>query len=176
MDKGVLQLAPFGLRTFVRGEMLPFENSIRVLSSEGYGWVSRNDISRNIDKIDKYKVIIGRLVPSNGEVGIDPSKGYKAITCPQIVNSNEVVTETYLVCATLDTEIEAINCAEYLKLKLPRFLLRLTYSSMNVNRANFVFVPNQDFKKVYSDSDLYEKYNLTEAERKYVETLIRPMD
>ena len=47
---------------------------------------------------------------------------------------------------------------------------------MNVNRANFVFVPNQDFKKVYSDSDLYEKYNLTEAERKYVETLIRPMD
>lgn len=176
MDKEVLQLAPFGLRTFVRGEMLPFENSIRVLSSEGYGWVSRNDISRNIDKIDKYKVIIGRLVPSNGEVGIDPSKGYKAITCPQIVNSNEVVTETYLVCATLDTEIEAINCAEYLKLKLPRFLLRLTYSSMNVNRANFVFVPNQDFKKVYSDSDLYEKYNLTEAERKYVETLIRPMD
>lgn len=176
MDKGVLQLAPFGLRTFVRGEMLPFENSIRVLSSEGYGWVSRNDITRNVDKINKYKVIIGRLVPSNGEVGIDPSKGYKAITCPQIVNSNEVVTETYLVCATLDTEIEAVNCAEYLKLKLPRFLLRLTYSSMNVNRANFVFVPNQDFKEVYSDSGLYEQYNLTEAERKYVETLIRPMD
>ena len=34
----------------------------------------------------------------------------------------------------------------------------------------------KDFKKVYSDSDLYEKYNLTETERKYVETLIRPMD
>lgn len=136
MDKGVLQLAPFGLRTYIRGEALPFENSIKVLSSEGYGYVSKDDINRNREKMNKYKVVIGRLVPSNGEVGIDPSKGYKAITCPQVVQNNEVVTETYLVCATLDTLREAVNCCEYLKLKFPRFLLRLTYSSMNVNRAN----------------------------------------
>lgn len=136
MDKGVLQLAPFGLRTYIRGEALPFENSIKVLSSEGYGYVSKDDINRNREKMNKYKVVIGRLVPSNGEVGIDPSKGYKAITCPQVVQNDEVVTETYLVCATLDTLREAVNCCEYLKLKFPRFLLRLTYSSMNVNRAN----------------------------------------
>lgn len=150
MDKGVLQLAPFGLRTYIRGEALPFENSIKVLSSEGYGYVSKDDINRNREKMNKYKVVIGRLVPSNGEVGIDPSKGYKAITCPQVVQNDEVVTETYLVCATLDTLREAVNCCEYLKLKFPRFLLRLTYSSMNVNRANFVFVPNQDFNRSYS--------------------------
>lgn len=156
MDKGVLQLAPFGLRTYIRGEALPFENSIKVLSSEGYGYVSKDDINRNREKMNKYKVVIGRLVPSNGEVGIDPSKGYKAITCPQVVQNDEVVTETYLVCATLDTLREAVNCCEYLKLKFPRFLLRLTYSSMNVNRANFVFVPNQDFNRSYSDEDLYK--------------------
>ena len=136
MDKGVLQLAPFGLRTYIRGEALPFENSIKVLSSEGYGYVSKDDINRNREKMNKYKVVIGRLVPSNGEVGIDPSKGYKAITCPQVVQNDEVVTETYLVCATLDTLREAVNCCEYLKLKFPRFLLRLTYSSMNVNKYN----------------------------------------
>ena len=176
MDKGVLQLAPFGLRTYIRGEALPFENSIKVLSSEGYGYVSKDDINRNREKMNKYKVVIGRLVPSNGEVGIDPSKGYKAITCPQVVQNDEVVTETYLVCATLDTLREAVNCCEYLKLKFPRFLLRLTYSSMNVNRANFVFVPNQDFNRSYSDEDLYKKYNLTEDEVAYIERLIRPME
>lgn len=176
MDKGVLQLAPFGLRTYIRGEALPFENSIKVLSSEGYGYVSKDDIIRNREKMNKYKVVIGRLVPSNGEVGIDPSKGYKAITCPQVVQNDEVVTETYLVCATLDTLREAVNCCEYLKLKFPRFLLRLTYSSMNVNRANFVFVPNQDFNRSYSDEDLYKKYNLTEDEVAYIERLIRPME
>ena len=176
MDKGVLQLAPFGLRTYIRGEALPFENSIKVLSSEGYGYVSKDDINRNREKMNKYKVVIGRLVPSNGEVGIDPSKGYKAITCPQVVQNDEVVTETYLVCATLDTLREAVNCGEYLKLKFPRFLLRLTYSSMNVNRANFVFVPNQDFNRSYSDEDLYKKYNLTEDEIAYIERLIRPME
>ena len=126
--------------------------------------------------MNKYKVVIGRLVPSNGEVGIDPSKGYKAITCPQVVQNDEVVTETYLVCATLDSLREAVNCCEYLKLKFPRFLLRLTYSSMNVNRANFVFVPNQDFNRSYSDEDLYKKYNLTEDEVAYIERLIRPME
>lgn len=176
MDKGVLQLAPFGLRTYIRGEALPFENSIKVLSSEGYGYVSKDDIIRNREKMNKYKVVIGRLVPSNGEVGIDPSKGYKAITCPQVVQNDEVVTETYLVCATMDTLREAVNCCEYLKLKFPRFLLRLTYSSMNVNRANFVFVPNQDFNRSYSDEDLYKKYNLTEDEVTYIERLIRPME
>lgn len=157
MDKGVLQLAPFGLRTYIRGEALPFENSIKVLSSEGYGYVSKDDINRNREKMNKYKVVIGRLVPSNGEVGIDPSKGYKAITCPQVVQNDEVVTETYLVCATLDTLREAVNCCEYLKLKFPRFLLRLTYSSMNVKKTNFVFVPNQDFNRSYSDEDFWKK-------------------
>ena len=149
---------------------------IKVLSSEGHGYVSKDDITRNRDKMNKYKVIIGRLVPSNGEVGIDPEKGYKAITCPQIVLNDEVVTETYLVCATLNSLLEAKNCAEYLKLKLPRFLLRLTYSSMNVNRANFIFVPNQDFTKSYTDEELFDAYNLTETERQYINKLIRPMD
>ena len=51
MDKGVLQLAPFGLRTYIRGEALPFENSIKVLSSEGYGYVSKDDIIRNREKM-----------------------------------------------------------------------------------------------------------------------------
>lgn len=176
MDKGVLQLAPFGLRTFVRGEDLPFENSVKVLSSAGEGYVSIDDITRNADKMYKYKVIIGRLVPSNGEVGIDPAKGYKAITCPQVVLNDEVVTETYLVCATLDTYEEAVNCAEYLKLKFPRFLLRLTYSSMNVNRANFIFVPKMDFKFSYTDTQLYNRFNLSAAEREYIEKTIRVME
>ena len=45
-----------------------------------------------------------------------------------------------------------------------------------VNRANFVFVPNQDFNRSYSDEDLYKKYNLTEDEIAYIERLIRPME
>ena len=37
-------------------------------------------------------------------------------------------------------------------------------------------INTEDTWKSQAASDLYEKYNLTEAERKYVETLIRPMD
>ena len=45
-----------------------------------------------------------------------------------------------------------------------------------VNEINFVFVPNQDFNRSYSDEDLYKKYNLTEDEIAYIERLIRPME
>ena len=45
-----------------------------------------------------------------------------------------------------------------------------------VKKTNFVFVPNQDFNRSYSDEDLYKKYNLTEDEVAYIERLIRPME
>lgn len=185
MDEGVLQLAPFGLRTFVRGEKDLFSGSIKVLSSNGYGYVAQEDIIRNADKVSKYKVVIGRLVPSNGEVGVDPAKGYKAITYPQVVEKDVVVTETYLVVATFYTKEEAQNCKKYLCSKFIRFVIRLTYSSMNVNRVNFQFAPIQNFtsnsdidwSKSIADIDqqLYKKYGLTEDEIAYIEGLIRPM-
>ena len=93
-----------------------------------------------------------------------------------MISKNEVVTETYLVVATFDTQEEAENCSAYLKLKFPRFLLRLTYSSMNVNRANFIFVPTQDFSESWSDEKLYKKYHLSQEEIDYIESLIKPLE
>ena len=175
LQKGVYNLSPFGLRTFVRGEQQPFEGSIRLLSSEGFGYIARSAVEKNTEIIDAYKVIIGRIVPNNGEVGVDPTKGYKAITQSQVLRPNEISTETYLVVASFQSELEASNCAKYLMQKFPRFMLRLTYSSMNVNKANFVFVPSLDFSKPWTDAELYEKYHLTAEEIAYIESMIKPM-
>ena len=175
MQDRVYNLSPFGLRTYVRGKEKPFRGCITLLTSEGKSYILPSEVVKNQDIIEKYKVIIGRIVPSNGEVGLDPSKGYKAITQSQVLFPNEISTETYLLVSVFDTETEARNCADYLMLKFPRFMLRLTYSSMNVNRANFPFVPFLDFKKQWTDSELYKMYGLSPEETAYVESLIKPM-
>ena len=126
--------------------------------------------------IDKYKATISILVPCNGEVGIDPSKGYKAITTPRIEIPGEVNTFSYLVLGAFDTEKEIKNYKQYLMCKFTRFMLRLTYSSMHIARANFIFVPDQDFTEEWTDEELYKKYELTEDEIAFIESTIRVME
>lgn len=43
-------------------------------------------------------------------------------------------------------------------------------------RDVFQFVPLQDFSKVWTDTMLYKKYNLTKKEIDYIEARIKPMD
>ena len=175
MDEKVQSLSPFGLRTYVRGEKAPFEGSVPILTSKGVGYVKRSEVAKNAQLIDKYKVIIGRLVPNNGEVGVDPAKGYKAITKSSVVDKGMIITESYLLANTFDTEIEAINCANFLMLKFPRYLMHVTYSSMNVNKANFRFVPELDFTKSWTDSELYDMFDIAYEERAFIERMMRPM-
>lgn len=40
----------------------------------------------------------------------------------------------------------------------------------------FQFVPLQDFTKLWTDEELYKKYDLTEAEIEFIDSMIKPMD
>ena len=61
-------------------------------------------------------------------------------------------------------------------LKLPRFLMHETYSSMNISRSNFRFVPFMDYTKEWSDEELYLHFGLTDDEIAFVDGMIRPME
>lgn len=166
----------FGFPSAARGEKEPFDGCVSLVHSQGTGYVKRSDVKKNADLIDKYKATISILVPCNGEVGIDPSKGYKAITTPRIEAPGEVNTFSYLVLGAFDTEEEIRNYKKYLMCKFTRFMLRLTYSSMHIARANFVFVPDQDFTQTWTDEKLYKKYGLTKDEIAFIESTIRVME
>lgn len=166
---------PFLIRSFERGVKKPFENSIVLKSSAGLGYIDRKLVTKNTELIDKYKIMIGKVVPANGEVTIDPNLGYNVITNPRILNPGTVCTESYLVIGAFDNELEAYNFADYMRLKLPRFLLKQTLSSMNIIAPNFVFVPNLSFAQKWSDEELYDLYDLTMEERDYVSSYIRTM-
>lgn len=176
LDTQVFSLDPFGFPTSARGHEKPFLNCLTLVHSKGLGYVYRSEVGKNADLVDKWKVTIARIVPCNGEVGIDPSKGYKAITTPRILPPGTVNTFSYMLLGAFDTENEAENFKAYMMCKLPRFLLRLTYSSMNIAKSNFMFVPKVDFTKTWDDARLYKLFGLTSEEINLIEATIRPMD
>lgn len=176
LDEQVFSLDPFGFSTSARGCENAFEGAIKLIHSKGVGYIKREDVAKNESLIDKWKVTIARVVPGNGEVGVDPEKGYKAITTPRILSPGEVNTFSYMLLGTFDTKKEAENFRAYMMCKFPRFLLRLTYSSMNIAKTNFMFVPKLDFKTLWTDEQLYEAFELSSDEIALIEKTIRPMN
>ena len=160
----------------MRGEAVPFKDSVTLIHSQGVGYVKRGSVKKSVDLIDKYKVTIGILVPCNGEVGVDPSKGFRCITIPKILKPNEITTFSYLVLGAFKTQNEAENFKSYLLCKFPRFMLRQTFSSMHIAKQNFILVPAMDFKKKWTDESLYEHFGLNRDERKLIDATIRTLD
>jgi len=52
----------------------------------------------------------------------------------------------------------------------------MSLSAINLSKLVFSFVPLQDFSKPWTDEELYKKYNLTEEEIQFIESMIKPMD
>lgn len=176
LEDQVYSLDPFGFSTSARGEETPFDGCVTLIHSKGKGYVKKSEISKNRNLVDKWKVTIARVVPGNGEVGVDPEKGYRATTKPRILQPNEINTFSYMLLGAFDTQIEADNFRKYLMCKFPRFLLRLTYSSMNIAKGNFMFVPKLDFTEEWNDERLYNIFGLDEEEIALIEKTIRPFD
>ncbi len=144
-------------------------------NSQGTSYIQRERIKKNVDLIDKYKIKISIMVPQNGEVGIDPSKGYRSISTPQILRPGEVDTFSYLNIGFFDTDNEAINFRDYMTCKFTRFMMRTTYSSVHISKQNFMFVPMMDFSRAWTDADLYKWFDLTADEIGLIERTMRPL-
>ena len=167
---------PFGFATNYRGRLTKKHSDVEILTSVGFQYVKRSEVLKNRDIIDSYKVLIGRLVPSNGELDVDPKEGYRVITDTKLLGPGQINTETYLDIGVYPTKTEALNFDRYLKSKFVRFLLRQAISSLNVSRDCFRFVPMQDFSKPWTDAELYKKYKLTNDEIAFIESMIKPME
>jgi hypothetical protein len=178
----VLSINPFGFRTYFRGGD---KGDVSILTSQGWAKVKKADITKGNAYVSQYKIIVGRFVPSNGEMSVKPGEGYRVLTEPKILLPNEINTETYIDTAVFQTPEEAENYKKYLHCKLSRYLLRQGVTSVNVTKECFAFVPMQDFtansdidwSQSVADIDrqLYEKYHLIDKEIAFIESMIKPM-
>lgn len=180
VDEMVSAIDTFGIPSKVRGHEVYTEGDILLVHSDGANssktsYISRDIVTKNAHLIDKYKVRISILVPQNGEAGVKPEKGYRSMSTPHIVYPGQVDSFSYLNIGFFDNEEEAENFRKYMMCKLPRFMMRTTYSSAHISQNNFIFVPKMDYTRSWTDLDLYEHFGLSVDERELVESTMRLM-
>lgn len=176
----------FNLDSSVRGESSYSEQKgIKVYSSAGVGYLSNEDITSGRNYIDGYKVFMGKVL--SGHIGETDERGQvKVIATLFRGEPKEVCTDSYLVIGNFTEQEQSIYLEKYLRTCFVRFLLLQSLVSMNISRGNFRFVPLQDFT-VQSDIDwskdiadidrqLYRKYNLSQEEINFIESMIKPMN
>ncbi|WP_418230813.1 Eco57I restriction-modification methylase domain-containing protein [Butyricicoccus sp.] len=180
MSDIVSPIDTFGIPSKEKGHKEQQDGDLELLHTKGYNtqgfsYLSRDKVKKNLHLVDKYKVKISIMVPQGGEVGIKPENGYRSISTPQILKPGQVDSFSYLNIGFFDTELEAKNLVAYVKCKFTRYLLRTTYSSVHVSKDNFCFVPLMDFNKLWTDEELYEYFGLDDYEIDLIEKTMRPM-
>lgn len=136
--------------------------------------ISSSDVTAGHEWISKYKVIVSRVVYEHAG-GTDAKGQRRVLSVLDILEPNEVCTETYIVVDVFQSEEAARNCLEYLKKKLPRYLISQVANAQMVTKKSFSLVPSVDFNKSWSDEELYELFGLDTDEIEVIEKAIKPM-
>lgn len=180
-DQIVSTQKPFGLRTYV----IPMTSGdITLKYNKGKGPFDSSLIEIGRSMIPQWKVIISCLTAEHaGQTDKEGRK--KIISSLDLLAPNEICTETYMVVGSYNTEYEARNLFMYLRTRFVRFLIAQLAATQHLSKEKFAIVPNQDFT---SDSDidwsksveeidiqLYKKYNLSDEEIAFIESMIKPM-
>jgi hypothetical protein len=174
LASGVSPFQPFGLRTNFRGEHAPvgMTDPVLIYQRGGTAYVERDDIPRNVDWVDQWKVFLSRAASEHGGQA-DKSGLRRVFSQILIAGPGSACTETYLVAGRFNTETEASNFASYLKSKFVRFLVALRTNTQDLYNERFAFVPNLPMDRPWTDADLFKKYGITGDERAFIESMIR---
>lgn len=157
---------PFGLPTNFKDYNATKSDSgdITVYGNKFVGYLASDfKFDKGNDLLSAYKLFTPKAVGA----------GRTSDTLKPILGApNSVCTETYVAIGPFQTEIEAKNVASYINTKFFHFLLTLKKNTQDCLAGAFVFVPNQDFSKSWTDDELYEKYAITKDEISIIEQTV----
>lgn len=180
----VSRTRPFGLRKDIfntpdnypnsKLSMEKFKGAYKVYGVKGKkggakrmtGYITLADVTDRYSALNKYKIFFTTTYSSDAITPPEYIKGYR----------EELCTETFLLIGPFDSEVEMNHCASYMETDFFRFLLFIGHGTMQVNQAVFSYIPLQDFSRPWTDADLYTKYNLSDEEIQFIESMINPME
>lgn len=158
----------YNLKTDYKGHST---GNIKCYISSGYCYTELEHITGDKSSIEKYKVYVSY---ANGSaMKVIP---YSVISVPFLGNPKEICSDTYLEIGSSEIKEECLNIISYMKTKFFRFLLSLKKCSPVASKQVYSFIPLQDFSKPWTDAELYEKYQLSQEEIDFIESMIRPME
>lgn len=135
--------------------------------------IDLNLLGRGIDELSAYKIFISKADGAAGQIGYPiPARIIgKSVVC----GPNIACTETFLRVGPFETQDIAENVKSYMETKFFRALVGAR-KNKNMTQSTYSFVPMQDFSKPWTDKELYAKYNLSQEEIDFIESMIKPMD
>ena len=133
---------------------------------------------RDNQQLHAYKLLI---TGANGT-----GKMGEVLSNPEIVGPNVCYTQTFMSIGCFDNRYEANSLLSYVKTKFARMLLSTLKITQNNPKETWAHVPIQNFtensdidwsKSVAEiDQQLYKKYNLSDEEITFIESMIKPME
>lgn len=157
---------PFGLSSNFK-EFYDEKNNdddLYIYAQKQKGYVPKNKIHKHLEWINKWKLFVPEAIGS-GNMAQDVIK-------PIIGRPNTVCTETYIVIGACDDEQVVNNIEFYIETKFFHFLLGLKKITQHTTSKTYMFIPQQDFSRTWSDEELYSKYNLTKKEIEFIENSV----
>ena len=170
-DSLVSTQTPFGIVSSLKDfSDKPFEESIAIYTVNGVKYIREDQVSKNRQWINPYKVFISK---SYGERGAYP---YRFLAKPFIGTPRSCCTQTYLMIGPFNTSIECENVISYINTRFFRFCIMQKKNTQDAMRGVYSYVPIQDFSQLWTDEKLYAKYGITDEEIKFIESMVRPME
>ena len=152
----------------------PFPGSIPLVYNTHVGFSRTDQIQRNHQDIDRWKVLIPMAYNGGQQVTEDGLVRVAVLGEPIALAPGSACTMSYLVAGMFATREETEHYAEYLATKFVRFLVLQRKNTQHVRADRFRFVPMMDMTREWTDKDLYEHFGLTDDEIEYIEATIKP--
>lgn len=156
---------PFGQKitsNYKQFKQKPFPNSVALIYNNKVGYINREQLERNHEWVDSWKVIIPKA--SDGAA----RESATVVGEPIALAPGSACTQSYLIAGVFGNKIETANFAHYLTTKFCRFLVLQQKNTQNMTSSMFSFVPMLDMKQKWEDSDLYDLFEITDEEKNYI--------
>lgn len=177
MDKWLSPRKPFGIESsFSKSDDFrnlkdSNHNVLCIAKGMKKGYILQENVTMHKEWISSWKIYVPRANNIGTELSDDNLNAF-------IGEPGSVCTEAYLAVGInkIKNIIEANNLKKYLRTKFARFMHSLAKASQDATSKTYSFVPIQDFSHPWTDEMLYQKYNLTDEEIAFIESMIKPMD
>lgn len=142
----------------------------------GLKYATRNEITDDNGVLDKWKLLIPKA-PIAGQTDFTQPIRFYHDKNAFVAKPGECCTESWIVACAFSTKKEVLSFKSYLFTKTVRFLILQTAISQDVNRKNFIFVPDfGTYDMDFTDEFLCKKWGITSEEWAYIDSRILPTE
>lgn len=172
LNKTVSPIKPFGLPSNYK----PKDHGIPCYFTRRIGkkFADPSDVLIRHGEIDKWKVLIPKA-PIAGQTDLTKPIRFYHPENAFIAEPGTCCTESWIIASSFDTKEEAESFQSYLFTKIVRFMILQTVISQDINKKNYIFVPNlKKYEVKYDDPKLMELFSLSNEDWSYIDERILP--